>query len=183
MPRQRLEEHKKTDTAPYDLWEQKGLLTVTDTFGGIKNDYSFIIKHLRDIITTNNLELKAIAYDPHNADGFLHELDSFGVDLVSITQSARSLNDATVDFELEARAENIIYDAKNELMTWSVINAKKVSNSFGEVKIDKEVNSPHKRIDVADAIIDAYTLAMKKASGKVDVSKYATDEFLSKLWS
>lgn len=162
MPRKRLEEHIKSDLAPYDYWLSKDLITVTDTLNGIKNDYKFIVKKLKEILTENELELCGIGYDPHNADGFLADLEEFGVPLVSITQSARFLNDGTVDFELSCRAENILYDSANELMTWSVINAKKVGNSFGEIKIDKEINARTKRIDVADAIIDAYILCMKK---------------------
>lgn len=176
MPSKRLEEHIKTDTAPYDLWEKQGLLTTTNTFNGIKNDYGFIIKHLRDIIRENQLEVCAIGYDPYNADGFLNDLESFGVALITITQSARFLSPATESFELTARSEDILYDKSNELMTWSVINAKLTKNSFDEIKIDKEVNARHKRIDVADAIIDAYCLCMKTIEKKVDLNQ-ATEEY------
>lgn len=182
MPRQRLEEHKKTDLAPYDLWEVNKLITITDTFSGIKNDYKFIVKHIRDLITENQLELCGIGYDPHNADGFLGDLEEFGVPLVSITQSARFMNDATVDFELEVRAGNVIYDIENELMTWSVINAKTVQNSFGEKKVDKEPSARHKRIDVVDAILDAYVLAMKKPEKEVDLNTVAGSYFEMMGW-
>ena len=173
MPRQRLEEHIKTDIAPYDLWEKQGLLTVTDTFHGIKNDYKFIIKHLRELITAHHLELCGIGYDPYNADGFLGDLEDFGVPLVSITQSARFLSPATESFELTARSQDILYDRANELMTWSMINAKTTKNSFDEVKIDKEIKSSHKRIDVADAIIDAYCLCMKQPQKQIDLHEHA----------
>lgn len=177
MPRQRLEEHIKTDTAPYDLWKEKGLLTVTDTFCGIKNDYKFIIKHLKEIIAENQLELCGIGYDPHNADGFLADLDEFGVPLISITQSARNLSSATENFELTVRCGDVLYDKSNELMTWSVINAKTTKNSFDEVKIDKEVNAKHKRIDVADSIIDAWMLCFKQPERQVDLNAHA-DEYM-----
>lgn len=182
MPRQRLEEHIKTDTAPYDLWKERGLLTVTDTFSGVKNDYGFIIKHLKHILCENQLELCGIGYDPHNADGFLAQLDEFGVPVVSITQSARFLNDATDDFRLEVKAGNVLYDRDNELMTWSVINAKTTENSFGEMKIDKEINARHKRIDVADSIIDAWCLKMKQPERQVDLNEHADDYFKIMGW-
>lgn len=177
MPRQRLEEHIKTDLVPYDLWKEKGLLTVTDTFQGIKNDYKFIIKHLKEVLKENALELMGIGYDPHNADGFLGDLDEFGVPLVSITQSAKNLSSATENFELTVRCKDVLYDKSNELMTWSVINAKTTHNSFGEVKIDKEIYAKHKRIDVADSIIDAWMLCFKQPEKQVDVNKHA-DEYL-----
>ena len=56
-----------------------------------------------------------------------------------IVQSAKNLNDATIDFRLEVEAENVQYNRKNKLLTWSVANAKTVSNSFGEIKIDKHL--------------------------------------------
>ena len=182
MPRQRLDEHIKTDLAPYDLWERAGLITVTDTFGGFKNDYGFIIQHLKKLISENSLELCGIAYDPHNADGFLDKLEEFSVPVVSITQSARFLNDATVDFELSARAGNVVYDSANELMTWSIINAKTVKNRFEEVKIDKKDGARCKRIDVADAIIDAWCLAMKPAEKPVDLDESMDNYFKTMGW-
>lgn len=183
MPRQRLEEHIKTDIAPYDYWKEQKLLTVTDTFAGIKNDYGFIIRHLKQILSDNELELCAIGYDPHNADGFLGALEEFGVPVISITQSARFLNDATSDFRLDVKAGNIIYDRYNELMTWSVINAKTTENSFGEIKIDKEINARHKRIDVADAIIDAWVLKIKQPEKDVDLNEHADDYFKIMGWN
>lgn len=173
MPRQRLEDHIKSDLAPYDLWKEKRLLTVTDTFCGIKNDYKFIVKHLKEILVENQLELCGIAYDPYNADGFLGDLDEFGVPLVPITQSARNLSAATENFELTVRCGDVLYDKSNELMTWSVINAKITKNSFDEIKVDKEVNAKHKRIDVIDAIIDAWMLCYKQPEKPVDLNEHA----------
>ena len=44
--RARVDEHIKTDKVPYDVWISKGLVTVTETLGGIKTDYKYIIKYL-----------------------------------------------------------------------------------------------------------------------------------------
>ena len=45
----------------------------------------------RKLIAEYGLKLVGIAYDPHNADAFLSDLEDFGVDCVMITQSARNL--------------------------------------------------------------------------------------------
>ncbi len=181
IPAKRVQEHIKTDKAPYDIWIKEGLLTVTETLGGVKTDYKYIVVHLKELIETYDLKLKGIAYDPHNADAFVSDLEAFGVDCVEIVQSARSLNDATVDFKLEVDAGNVIYDRKNKLLTWSVANAVTVSNSFGEIKIDKEKDRRAKRIDPIDAIIDAHKLVFANKA-IVDVSEFAEDDFLTKLW-
>ncbi|MFD2334715.1 terminase TerL endonuclease subunit, partial [Cohnella sp. GCM10020058] len=158
IPAARLAEHVKTDNAPYDMWLADKLLTVTETMGGVKTDYKYIIRYYRDLIKKYNLKLKGIAYDPHNADAFLSDLEEFGVDCVEIVQSAKSLNDATIDFRLEVEARNVIYDRRNKLLTWSMAHAKTVSNSFGEIKVEKHAKT--KRIDPVDAIIDAHKLTM-----------------------
>lgn len=90
----------KEDNAPYIIWQKEGLLTVTTAAGGIKTDYKTILAHLHNIIDEYDIDLTAIGYDPHNASAFLLDLEDFGCDLVEIKQSARSLNDATIDFQL-----------------------------------------------------------------------------------
>ncbi|MDI3477487.1 MAG: hypothetical protein PWQ59_1012 [Thermoanaerobacterium sp.] len=177
IPAKRLEEHIRTDKAPYDIWLKEGLLTVTETLGGIKTDYKYIIAYLNELIVKYNLKIKAIAYDPHNASAFLNDLESFGVDTVEIAQNTKSLNEPTIDFKLEVEAGNIIYNRKNSLLTWSVANAKLVYNSFGECKIDK--NYRNKRIDPIDAIIDAHKLAMLD-KGKVTINDLITEDNLKK---
>ena len=46
------------------------------------------------------------------------------------------------------------------LLTWSIANAKTISNNYGEIKIDKDITT--ERIDPIDAIIDAWKAAMKE---------------------
>jgi phage terminase large subunit-like protein len=171
MPRARLQEHIKSDLAPYDVWEKENLITVTGGMGDYKNDYLFIIKKLEEIITKYNLKLKAIGYDSHNADGFLADLDIFGCPLVEIKQSARFLNDATSDLQLLVKQGDIEYDKENGLLVWSFVNAKVVSNSFGEIKVDKENGNAKscRRIDPVDAAIDAHVIGMKQIETTVDV--------------
>lgn len=180
IPKMRVEEHIKSDDAPYNLWIKAGLLTITETLGGIKTDYKYIISYLKKLIEEFDLKIEQIAYDPHNSDVFLQDLEEFGVDCIEIYQTHKWLNDATEDFELEVRAGNIEYDEKNELLTWSAVNAKTVSNPNGEIKIDKDRRQ--KRIDPIDAIIDAYKLAFKEEK-LVDVNE-TVDKYLEMMgWS
>lgn len=160
IPKMRVEEHIKSDDAPYDLWIKNGLLTITETLGGIKTDYKYIIKYLKELIEKYDLKVEQIGYDPHNADAFLTDIQEIVSDCIEIYQTHKWLNDATEDFELETRAGNIEYNKENELLSWSALNAKTVSNGNGEIKIDKDKRQ--KRIDPIDAIIDAYKLAFKE---------------------
>lgn len=158
IPKKRVQEHIDSDRAPYDVWIKEGLITVTETMGGVKTDYKYILTYLQKIVEECGLDVQFICYDPHNASAFLQDLDDLGYDAISVTQSARYLNDATSDFRLEIESGNVTHP-KNGMLTWSIANAKTVSNSFGEIKIDKEDHT--ERIDPVDATIDAWTSAMK----------------------
>lgn len=92
--------------------------------------------------------------------------------MLAITQSARFLNDATVDMRLDIKSNKIEYDEENELLSWSFANAKVVANSFGEIKVDKEPRAKNKRIDPVDACIDAHVAYMKlKEEDSIDMDK------------
>ncbi|ALC80441.1 terminase large subunit [Bacillus gobiensis] len=178
IPKMRLMEHIQTDKAPYDIWLKEGLLTVTETIGGVKTDYKYIVQHLKKLKEEYDLKFKAIAYDPHNADTFLVDLEEFGCDCIEIVQSAKSLHQATEDFKLEVDAGNILYHEVNGLLTWSVTNAKLTWNSFGECKIDK--NYRIKRIDPIDAIIDAHKIVLMNKENNIDINESA-EEYLKMM--
>jgi phage terminase large subunit-like protein len=181
MPRGRLEEHIETDLAPYDIWESMELITVTGGTGDFKNDYKFIVSHLKQLKEEYDLQFLGIGIDPHNADGILSDLEAFGCPVIIVVQSCKSLNDATVDIQLLTKSENIEYDRKNELLTWSFINASIVRNSFDEIKVDKKPGQRFKRIDPVDACIDAHAVMLKaKKEVKVDVQS-ELDKYLEAM--
>ena len=181
MPRGRLEEHVETDLAPYDLWEQMKLLTVTGGSGDYKNDYKFIISHLKELKEKYSLKFMGIGIDPHNADGILSDLEEFGCPILLVTQSAKFLNDATVDIQLAVKSNKYKYNKQNELLTWSFTNAKTVKNSFGEIKVDKEPRAKFKRIDPVDAAVDAHTVRMKYKTKEVVNIESEMDKYLKQM--
>lgn len=178
MPRGRLQEHIETDLAPYDLWESMELITVTGGANDYKNDYKFIIKDLKRIKEEYDITFLGIGIDPHNADGILAELEEFGCPVVIIVQSCKSLNDATTDMQLLVKSEDLEYDAKNELLTWSFLNAKVVRNSFDEIKVDKKPGKRFKRIDPVDACIDAHACKLKNKTKEVVDVENELDKYL-----
>ncbi len=181
IPAKRLEEHIITDTAPYDVWAKSGLLTPSEAVGGLKNDYLQIVADLKELQEKFEINIACIGYDPHNADAFLEELDTLGAPLLEVKQSARFLSDTTVDFALEVKAGNVLYDQRNALMSWSIVNAKKTKNSFGEIKVDKEVNARYARIDVVDAIIDAHVAYRKSSKEETPDYETVVEDYLKKM--
>ena len=183
MPRGRLEEHIETDLAPYDLWERLGLITVTGGSTDYMNDYKFIVAHLKELRERYGLTFKSIGIDPHNAPGVMQDLEEFGCPVITVTQSARNLNDATVAIQLLTKGGQIEYDRQNELLTWSMVNAAIVRNSFEEIKVDKKPGSRFKRIDPVDAFIDShYVLMLNNDSVPIDLSEALKDYLADMGW-
>ena len=178
MPELRILEHEKTDDAPYRAWVQENLLTLTSGMFGIKTDYAYIIKHLQELTEDYGISIVACGYDPHNASAFLTDFEGFGFDLLSVTQSAKNLSEATTDFALSVEALQVIYDSKNSLFKWSVANAELTKNSFGEAKIDKKTNGT--RIDPVDAVIDAWYIM--KAYEQTEAQNKVKEEQLDKFF-
>lgn len=158
MPELRLLEHEKTDDAPYRAWVEVGLITLTSSLFGLKTDYKFIIAHLKQLIESYDIQIRACGYDSHNAGAFLGDLLELGFDCIEVPQSAKSLSEATQDFALAAESGQLRYNKNEALLVWSVINAITTKNSFGEVKIDKMTQT--NRIDPVDAAIDAWKIMM-----------------------
>ena len=181
MPRGRIQEHIETDLAPYDLWEQMELITVTGGGGDFKNDYKFIIKDLERLKEEYDLKFLGIGIDPHNADGILSDLEEFGCPVVIIPQSCKSLNDATVDIQLLVKSEDLEYNSQNELLTWSFLNAKIVRNSFDEIKVDKKPGARFKRIDPVDACVDAHACMLKNKTKEVVDVESEFDKYLKAM--
>lgn len=175
IPKAKLIEHERSDNAPYRTWVDQGFITVTDGGQGIRTDYKYIIQHIKDLIEKYEIELIQIGYDRHNAGAFLSDLEEFGVDLIDIIQSARNLNDATVDYQLTVKGGLTQYNKNDDLFKWSVGNATLTSNSFGEVKIEKQ--SAVKRIDAVDALIDAWKLYFTQREEDFDINESVDDWF------
>jgi phage terminase large subunit-like protein len=92
-------------------------MELTETLGGYKTDYKYILSYYKKVIHDYDLKLLSIAYDPHNADVFLSDLDEFGCDLTMMLQSARNLNDPTDDFRNADDAHKMLHSRSATMLT------------------------------------------------------------------
>lgn len=181
MPELRLAEHIKSDDAPYGVWKNQGLITLTSGMYGIKTDYKYIIADLKRMIDEYGIRIIGCGYDAHNAAAFLADLeDVLPCDLTEVKQSARSLNDTTKDFQLSVKAGQVSYDQNNALLSWSATNAIiSEPNSFGEIKVDKMTQTD--RIDPIDAIIDAWKMWFLSKENNVPDGEEALQMWLDSM--
>lgn len=152
IPSSRVDEHIKTDKVPYDVWIEKGLVTVTETLGGIKTDYKYIIKYLEDLVKEYDLKPQLICYDPHNASAFLSDLEALGFDSISVTQTAKDekLTEYSTTEEMNA-AIKVKADAiestvskkvgSNEIISKINQSAEKVSINASKISLNGAVTA------------------------------------------
>lgn len=168
--REKLQERIHTDRAPYDLWEEQGFITVTDT---PIVDQNAIIRYMDDFVEKYGLRIECLCFDPANASKMEIELSDAGHTVDEVFQSHRSLNEATAGFREQVFDGNVIYIA-DPVLNFAMANAV-VKTSNGLIKIDKD--AAVQRIDPVDAVLCAFKLALYH-----EFSDFSADEWLDEKW-
>ena len=168
--REKLQERIHTDRAPYDLWEDQGFITVTDT---PIVDQRQMVRYMTDFIKKHGLKPECLCFDPANASKLMIELADDGYTVEEVFQSHRSLNEATAGFREQVYDGNVIYIA-DPVLNFAMANAV-VRQSNGLIKIDKDAAA--QRIDPVDAVLCAFKLALYH-----EFSSFDSDEWLDEKW-
>lgn len=172
--REKLMERKAVDKVPYDVWEELGFLTVTNT---PIVDQEAVMKYVIETCEINNWEIKHLCFDPANASKLMMDLEIQGYEVTEVFQSHKSLNESTQGFREQVYSGNVYY-LYNPLLNYAMGNAV-IKQNNGLIKIDKDATA--KRIDPIDAILCAYKLSMYHEF-EFDITKYANDDYLNKLY-
>lgn len=175
IPEQRVLEHEIKSKVPYRDWIRRGLLTVTTTSGGYKTDYKAVLNYIKELVDKYELRIAGTGYDPYGAGTWMEDLTNITEEAISITQSARNLGSAVDDFKFSMDSGEVLFDKTNDLLKWSLANAKVEYNSFREPKVVKEKGQD--KIDPVVALIDAWYLVYNKVQEIKDVNG-AVDEWL-----
>lgn len=168
--REKLRERIHTDRAPYDLWEEQGYITVTDT---PIVDQRRMVEYMNGFVARHGLKPECLCFDPANASKMEIELADDGYTVEEVFQSHRSLNEATAGFREQVYEGNVIYMA-DPVLNFAMANAV-VKRSNGLIKIDKD--AAVQRIDPVDAVLCAFKLALYHEFASFDV-----DDWLDKGW-
>ena len=176
IPEEKLDERVKTDKMPFDQWVRQGWITATP---GVVVDYTFVREYIKSIEETYGVLVKEICYDKYNARHLMQELEADGFTTVEIPQGIRYLTEPTKNFRTKVFEKKIIHN-KNPVLAWAVGNAVTRKDAQENIMLDKSKSTD--RIDPLAALINAHARAMFANAESVDVSEFATDDFLDKLW-
>ncbi|WP_060788971.1 terminase large subunit [Geobacillus zalihae] len=176
IPEEKLDERVKTDKMPFDQWVRQGWITATP---GVVVDYTFVREYIKSIEETYGVLVKEICYDKYNARHLMQELEAEGFTTIEIPQGIRYLTEPTKNFRTKVFEKKIIHN-QNPVLTWAVGNAVTRKDAQENIMLDKSKSTD--RIDPLAALINAHARAMFANAESVDVSEFATDDFLDRLW-
>ena len=166
--REALREHVLKDRAPYDSWEERGFLSVTDT--PIVHQGA-VMQYVKSEIEKHGLDVQCLCFDPANASKIMMDLSEEGYTVEEVYQSHRSLNESTQSFREQVYAGNVLY-TPNPLFNFAMANAV-VRQNGGLIKIDKDATT--QRVDPVDATLGAFKLALYHRFDAVSLDSYVAD--------
>jgi len=177
IPEESATKHEHTDRVPYKQWAKDGWCTLTP---GSVTDYRYIANHLDEFEFDNGVKILEECYDPYNASHFMQEREAAGKTVVEIRQGVQTLSEPTKYFRELVLQGRVVHDG-SPLLTWCLSNAVEVVDNNGNIKLSKKHKDDSQRIDLAAAVVNAMVRAMVNES-PVDVSEFADEQFLDKLW-
>ena len=171
--RERLQEHILKDKQPYDDWERRGYITVTDT---PIVDQKQVIRYVIDTCKRRKWNIKCWCFDPANASLMMTTVSDMGYDVEEVYQSHKSLNESTRGFQEQVYCKNVLH-ITNPVLDYAMGNAV-IKKHDGLIKIDKDATT--RRIDPVDSTLGGFKLAMYHEFDSSFVNDI--DEWLNSDW-
>ena len=153
MPSEVIKRRKEEDNVPYDIWVQRGLITVTE---GNQNDFTLVTQWFLMMIRTYEIRPLWVGYDPWNSQYWTKEMEDLGFEMEKVRQGIYSLSEPMKQLEADLKNGNVIYN-NNPIMKWNLSNTQAKIDINGNIQPSK-LGSKYKRIDGAVALIIAYAV-------------------------
>lgn len=184
-PEEGLADRAHRDRVPYDVWAKQGLLHTTP---GASVDFGFVGRRLAEL--SEQMSIRAIAFDRWRMDYLIAELTALGIDhtvlttmrpetvpdgllLVKHGQGYQDMPPAIDSMEAELLNKRIRHGG-HAVLTWNAANAVSVANPAGERKLEKSKSTG--RIDGIVALAMAVRVAM---TFSVPDEGYVTGRFVA----
>ena len=157
IPRDILEEKVKEDNVPYDIWEQKGLLTACE---GAKVNYTNVTEWFYKLHTDYDISAVWVGYDPWGSQYWIQEMIDTGFEMIKVIQGAKTMSNPMKELAADLKDKNVNYN-NNPILKWCLVNT--------SIEIDKNDNirpvkgkKSKERIDGTVSLIDAYCVLYEK---------------------
>ena len=173
VPEENIDQRVREDKVPYDIWAKQGFLEATP---GNVIDYKFIEKKILELAEI--FDIQQVGYDPYNAMQTAINLQDKGLVMVEVRQGFLSMSPPMKEIQQLVMSKKIRHNG-HPILRWNVGNVAIKTDENENIRPVK--NKSTERIDGLVALVNAMARAMLYEP-QTDVSKYASGEFLDKLW-
>jgi phage terminase large subunit-like protein len=157
MPKELIEQRTKEDKIPYDIWTDRGFLTLCE---GNKVNYTQVTEWFVDNFQNYNIRPLWIGYDPWNSQYWVDEMKDTGFDMVVVRQGAQTLSQPMKEMAADLSANKINYN-NNPILKWCLTNTSVKHDDNDNIRPVKGRNQKQ-RIDGAVSLLIAYTVLFEK---------------------
>ena len=162
LPEETIDLRSRRDHVPYDIWEKRGLLHVTD--GNVVH-YGAIEEFIGEL--GERFNIAEIAFDRWNATQLTQRLeDEYGFTMIQFGQGFSSMSAPTKEFEKLVLEKRIAHNG-HEVLRWNIDNIVVRRDPSGNIKIDKAKST--EKVDGAVALVMALSRALLGGAGQASV--------------
>ena len=155
IPETKLENNE--DKVPYDVWRDRGLLTVC---ASAKVNFHDITELFYKMHTEHDISPLWIGYDPWSAQYWIDEMIDAGFEMIKVIQGAKTMSNPMKELAADLEEKKVNY-GRNPITQWCLLNT--------SIEIDKNENirpikgkHQRERIDGAVSLINAYVVLFEK---------------------
>lgn len=157
IPKDKLEEKVHEDDVPYDIWEERGLLT---TSGSAKVNYSDVTNWFLKMHNEYDISAMWIGYDPWSSTYWIEEMQEIGFKLEEVIQGPKTMSNPMKELGADLKEKRVIYN-NNPITKWCLLNTTIETDKNDNIRPIKGKKSKQ-RIDGAVSLIDAYVVLFRK---------------------
>lgn len=118
IPSKHLEHKIKDDKIPYDIWSERGWVTICD---GAKVDYTKVTEWFLKLNNDYEISTVFIGYDPWNSNYWVDEMKQAGFEMIEIRQGAKTMSNPMKQLEGDLAENKVIYN-NNPVLKWCLLN-------------------------------------------------------------
>jgi len=157
LPEETLHQRVRKDKVPYDIWNNQGLLNLTE--GNVVH-YGFIEKFIERLGEKYNI--REIVYDRWGATQMSQNLEGMGFSVVPFGQGFKDMSPPTKDL-MRLTLSGQIAHGGHPVLRWMADNIVVRTDPAGNIKVDKEKSS--EKIDGVVALIMGLARATVNPTG------------------
>lgn len=157
IPSQYLERKIKDDKIPYDIWNERGFVTICE---GSKVNYTDVTEWFMNLLNEYEISTVFIGYDPWNSSYWIDEMKNYGFEMIEVRQGAKTMSNPMKQLEADLQDKKVNYN-NNPVLKWCLTNTAVKRDENDNIRPIKGKQT-RARIDGAVSLIIAYCVLFEK---------------------